>query len=215
MGIDARMVLRVKDKPSDQQLKEWGWRLGAAVGADKFWLDKEEGRGAITLAHDYDEHGESVYSGKSYGQDGDSLVVESGWLLEVHVATRFYGIGYERGDLLGLCAIAEWCEQNIDGCEVFYGGDSSGVSAIPWPETTRRALRWHLYSDKGRAYFRHGERPNSFPHPELCSLCISSAGFNRFGWGGGDQYCAVSCPGCGENFTTRDGGKTWTKGEKD
>lgn len=214
MGIDARMVLRVKDKPSDKQLKEWSWRLAAAVGAEKLWLDKAEGRGAITLSYDYDEAGERVYNGKSYAQDGDPLIVTSYWLLEVHVSTRFYGIGYERGDLLGLCAVAEWCEQNINGCEVWYGGDSSGVMAQPWPEAARRALRQHLYSDEGREYFRHGERPNSFPHPELCSLCVSSEGFNRYGWGGGDTYVAVSCPGCGESFQSRDGGKTWKKDER-
>lgn len=216
MGVDARILLVVKDKPSPEELKRWSWALGASVGAEKLWLDKEKGRPAITLSYDFDKDGNKVYTGKTFHQDGDPIVAEEEWLLVVHTWTRYYGVGYERGDLLGLCAIAEWCEVNIPNCEVWYGGDSSGVLAEPWPEIKRRQLRRHMYSSEGRAYYRHFESAG-FPTPDCCSLCVGSVGFNRNGWGGGGttEYIAVSCPGCGESFASRNGGQTWTKPEKD
>lgn len=205
MGIDARILLRVKSKPTPDELKKWSWLLGVAVGPEKLWRDKEEGRPAITLCEN---------QGGRYEQDGDDVLASGDYLLEVHVWTRYYGLNYERGDLLGLCAIAEWCEQNIPNCEVWYGGDSSGVVAVPWPEEDRKELRQHLFSGEGRDYFRHSEQPGSFPTPELCSLCINKEGFNRYGWGGGNSYVGVSCPGCGDSFETRDGGQTWKKCER-
>lgn len=154
--------------------------------------------------------------GKCYLQDGDPILADhSEWFLEVSLWTRYYGIGYERGDLLFLCAVAEWCEANIPDCEVWYGGDSGGVEAKPWPDSKRRALRKHLYSPAGRDYFKSQgsmSRGDILP-PAPCSLCVGEGEFNTYGYGA--NYSAVHCGGCGKSFETRDSGKTWVLKEKD
>lgn len=213
MGIDARILLRVHGPvPSKEQLKLWSWNICASIGAEKFFFDKEEGRPAITLSNDseWDEVGQA---GKVYSQDGpDIRAVEGETLLVVHVWSRWYDIGYERGDLLGLCAVAEWCEVNIPNCTVWYGGDSSGVLARPWPDSERRRLRQHLYSEEGRDYFCAAASPEEHKGPAPCSLCVPDRGMSQTGFGG--KFEAWYCKGCGETFESHDKGQTYTKRER-
>lgn len=176
----------------------------------------KELRRAIELAPDYaDDDAERVPLGKAYYQDGDTLFADEGeWFLRVNVWTRYYGIGYERGDLMFLCAVAEWIEANIPNAEVWYGGDSSGCEAEPFSEEERRKLRAHLFSKSGRDYFDH--EPNyRGPKPAACGLCVKGeTQLTRFGWGGGGSYIALNCGGCGKNFVTRDSGATWVTEEE-
>lgn len=148
--------------------------------------------------------------GMAWTQDGDPILAEPGeTLLNVNVRTQYYGENYERGDILTICAIAEWAEVNMAPCEVWYGGDSSGVLAEPFHNERRAELRRHLYGDHGRDYFHYSRgKPN--PAPKPCGLCIpGDARFNQFG--SGQNYCAVSCDGCGKSFETRDHGATWSE----
>jgi hypothetical protein len=152
-----------------------------------------------------EESDEYRIPGKCYTQDADTMYAGNNtWFLNVSVWTRYYGVGYERGDLLTLCAIAEWCECNIPNCEVFYGGDSSGVAAEPWTEEKRRELRKHMYSQAGREYFDRGAEI----HPDPCGLCVGSGNFSQYGFGG--NYAAVHCASCGKSFESRDNGANWT-----
>lgn len=146
--------------------------------------------------------------GLAYTQDGPDIYAEPGeYLLEVALWTRYYGPGYERGDILTICAVAEWIEANMQPCEVWYGGDSSGVCVEPFGAAAREALRKHLYSRQGRDYFKHGER-SGFPTPAPCGLCVPGENrLNRHGWG--KDYVAVNCAGCGKSFESSDNGKTW------
>jgi hypothetical protein len=209
MGIDARILIRKQgEAPTKEQLKEWSWFLCEALGAEKF-MDEP-----LALTSSY--YNEDLPPGKAYSQDGDDILAQKNEsLIEANVFTRFYGIGYERGDLLFLCALAEWCEANIPSCEVWYGGDSSGVSARPWPEAERKKLRAHLYSNQGRAYFNYSLMRGDDglqPDTSSCQRCISKASPSRYGWGG--NYAAYRCRGCGKNFVTKDGGQTWTDGKE-
>lgn len=168
----------------------------------------EELRRAIQLSPSYEEN--ATEPGRVWSQDGEPILADEGeWLLSVNLSTRYYGIGYERGDLLTICATAEWCEMNIPNCEVWYGGDSSGVLAEPFGEAQRCALKAHLYSQRGRDYFSYDMlRGETKIEPTPCGLCIpSEPRFNRNGWG--KDFAAVSCAGCGKSFETRDNGKTW------
>ena len=169
-------------------------------------------RRAIAFARNYEED-EANRDGLVYLQDGPPIFAANGeWLLEVGVWSRYYGVGYERGDILFLCSVAEWVEANIQPCEVWYGGDSSGVLLERFDEAARAALRRHLYSQHGRDYFNYGIQ-SSFGTPKQCGLCVK--GENRFQqYGTGSTYSAVSCGGCGKNFETRDSGKTWTVAEE-
>ena len=170
-------------------------------------------------ADDFDERGVSSalrQPGKVYFQDADPVIAEPGeWLLEVSLWTRYYGIGYERGDLLTICAVAEWCEANLQPCEVWYGGDSSGVALKPFGDAERAKLRRHLYSQQGRDYYSSwGTPPGQMP--PTCGLCVpGEERRQQYGSGMNGQYAAVSCAGCGKNFETRDGGQTWAERKED
>jgi hypothetical protein len=178
----------------------------------------KEMRRAIELTHrryplDEDSGVPLAYraSGLCWTQDGETLYANPGeHFLEVSLWTRYYGIGYERGDLLTICAVAEWIEANLQPCEVWYGGDSSGVCVEPFGEAQRHALRRHLYGKQGREYFGYFADKSSFPTPKPCGLCVAGENrFNQHGFGGG--YVAVNCGGCGKSFETRDGGATWAE----
>lgn len=157
--------------------------------------------------------------GSEYHEDSDKPIIAEGdeCLLHLNLWGRYYGPGYERGDILTYCAIAEWLEVNVPGCEVWYGGDSSGVCAEPFHDLKRRELRNHLYSKEGRDYFRydnHFMRDDGIPRPAACSLCPGGKYCgSRFGYG--RDYAAYSCAGCGDSVETRDGGKTWTERKDD
>ena len=61
-------------------------------------------------------------------EDYDLAHVEGkpGYLLDVNLYRNYYYVGYERGDLLLFVGIAEWLEQKLPSCRVFYGADSTG-----------------------------------------------------------------------------------------
>ena len=106
--------------------------------------------------------------------------------------------------------MAEWFEENVPGCEVWYGGDSSGVCAYPFTEEVRTELKRHLYSSQGKAYYANFGNfgVDIGPTPKPCSLCPGGKYMgNRHGYG--KDFAAFSCTGCGKNTSTRDNGKTW------
>lgn len=160
--------------------------------------------------------------GSEYREDSDKPIKAQGdeCLLELSLWGRYYGEGYERGNILIYCAIAEWLEQNIRGCEVWYGGDSSGVCAKPFTDAMRRKLRRHLYSQHGRDYFNHEGMSGGFPAlPPACSMC--PGGIYRGSqcmWGGGLNNVTTAgfyCRGCGKGKETHDGGQTWVARKED
>ena len=180
----------------------------------------EELRRALTLAgkeEGYVEAGSKP--GKYRTQDGDTFYVDKAdeWLLDVSLWTRFYGVGYERGDLLTICAIAEWAELTLPSCTVYYGGDSSGVCLGEFGHDQRWALKQHYYSKQGRDYFNHRMfGGNTLITPKPCNLCLGAGKFSQYGSGMGGNYIAVACTSCDKNFESRDGGKTWeVKKEED
>lgn len=176
--------------------------------------------GRSSFAYGFDEDSdipeEKRQPGMFYTQDGDTVYAAPGeYLLELSLWTRYYGEGYERGDILTICAIAEWIEANMQPCEVWYGGDSSGVCIEPFGDPRRRDLRRHLYSQKGRDYFSSwGTAPRKMP--PTCGLCVpGEERRQQYGSGMNGEYAAVSCAGCGKNFETRDGGTTWAERKDD
>jgi len=152
--------------------------------------------------------------GKVWTQGGPPILAgPDEWFMEVSLWTRYYGPGYERGDILTICAVAEWVEQNMQPCEVWYGGDSSGVCAEPFPADKREEYRKLLYGPTGRDYYKWDER-GTFPTPKPCGLCVPGENrFNRCGWGG--NYVRVHCSGCGKSFTSDAKGEIWTLAKDD
>lgn len=213
MGIDAAILLRVHSPVTDALLLDWSWHLGRSVGARHFFTNRETGQTAIERVESRYRDADSPPPGTRYTQDGpDVLALPDETLLQVNLWTRYYGVGYERGDLLTIIATAEWCEQNIPECEVWYGGDSSGVVVEPFPAEARAKLKHHLFSNEGRAYFNYtgmASRPEDIGPPPRCALCIPQESPTRNGWG--KDFATYSCGGCGISLTTRDGGKTWSE----
>lgn len=193
--LHARILADVGKPPTQQ-------RLAIDRAGARYISYREEGE-------DHNEPGER------YDQDGDPIYAEPGeCLLELSLSGRFYGESYERGDLLAYCAIAEWLEINIPGCEVWYGGDSSGVLARPFTSDRRNELKRHLFSRSGRDYFKRGwMRDQAHPMPPACSLCPRGQ-YCGSQYGAGGNYAAFHCSGCGKSCSSRDGGVTW-QAEKD
>ena len=148
--------------------------------------------------------------GKVFDQDTPLVAADDEWLLEINLMARYYGEGYERGDILTICAVAEWCEANLPNAEVWYGGDSRDIE--PFPTSRQVALRRHLYSQKGREYFECGL--DSVKAPKPCGLCRTESGeFTQYSWGPGNGRRVV-CRGCGKHFQTEDGGVSWVEFEE-
>lgn len=210
MGIDARLFIRYRgNKPTDDQLKLWSWDLCTAIGAEKFFISPDKGRGALELTSCYEN---PDAGGTIYQQDGPDIVAEPGeWFIEANLWSRYYGEGYERGDWQTIINTALWLEQNIGG-EVWYGGDSSGIEATPFGKKERDAMTRHALSESGKDYFKAFSHGEAYPTPEPCGLCVKGRGMTRFGWGA--NYVAVSCAGCGRSFNSHDNGKTWNEGER-
>ena len=199
MGIDARMFVRTKAKITEEQVREWAYRLGEAFGPESFWIFKDRGEGIPP------RHCLSLI--KEHHQDGPTIKPKSGeTFIAVHPATRYYGVGYERGNIVLLIGIAEWLEANIPDCEVWYGGDSSGVEAEKFDRKARADVMRH-FADGGHTAYRdvfdndHGDGIKA----PLCKFCWKV--MRRYGWG--KDYAAFHCAGCGEDIMTRNSGKTF------
>jgi hypothetical protein len=192
MGIDAEMFVRTMEPRSEDEVKQIAYRLGASFGSDRFWHFKDA---------DYFHRCAEIVS--EYGQDGPTLYPEKGeQFIRIHPATRYYGIGYERGDLPFLLALSDWLEASIPGGVVWYGGDSSGVEAKPMREI--RAELWrHFCANGHEPYVSAFAGKNAGPYCTFCEHPMTQFGF-------GAKYEAYSCHGCGDQIKTTDGRKTWT-----
>lgn len=186
MGIDAEMFVRVPFKPTEAQLRDWHFRLGSAFH-HKLWIFKRR--------DGFPQDPYLLFPVDVWEQDGDDIVPDDGeTFLRFRPQTRFYGIGYERGDLPTILMLAEFVERLVPGGEVWYGGDSSGVCAERFDAPARNALFDHFvavqcnpyYSDRGSLMI--GKAPN----PE-CPYCKVPC--PQFGFGG--SYSSHSCQACG------------------
>ena len=136
MPTSAVMFVYMEEYQSDSLMAELGTEL-----MRKFELTNE----------DFHRGGPLLYLPR---EDYDLAQMEGklGFLLNVNIATEYYGVGYERGHLPLLVSIAEWLEQRLPGCRVLYGEDSSG-EGYPFDEPMRTALMEYR-SSIGDLYFR-------------------------------------------------------------
>ena len=186
MGIDAQMFVRIQRDVTDAEVKRLAWEAGSAFGPDRFWIFKNP---------DYQRP--AMHKIAVYEQDGPDIVPGPGeTFVKVQPATRYYGEGYERGDLPFLIMLAEWLEARVPDCEVWYGGDSSGVLAEKFDRQARDKLWQHFVNVNHQPYvggfaMRGGMAP-------LCSWCdepMAECGWNQRGPGSSLHRCT----GCGES----------------
>jgi hypothetical protein len=104
MGIDACMLIKTRADITPEQLYEW----------------------TVDLKDAFDSpFGYSLGIIDEYRQDGPTILPARGeTLIEVGMMGRYYGKGYERGDLLAIVGLADWLDRRIPQSEVWYGGDS-------------------------------------------------------------------------------------------
>lgn len=199
MGIDAEVFVRHRGKPlTKDQVLELSVKLCAAFGPKEFLIVKDSTWGNP-------HHALSIV--KKWEQDGPTITPEKGeQFIRCHLWTRFYGENYERGDLVLILAVADWLQAHFPKGQVWYGGDSSGVTAEHLDGKYRKRLWGHFCQLGHEPYSRYFDRDNK--HIMFCSFC--KVQMIRNGWGGNDTYMAWYCPGCGDSFESRDGGKTLT-----
>lgn len=212
MGVDARMFARHSGQAlTPTEVRQLASRLAATLGVNSFMVMRPgsmpwypEGRHALTLvptfeeiAADDQEHaawvrreagGQVGMTTQVYTQDGPPILSKPGeQFIEVHLWTRFYGPGYERGDWPAIRATSEWLERHIPGCEVYYGGDSSGICAAHLDGPAREHLTTH--------YLTHGHEPyrgGRGSAPIHCDFCLR--GMHDVGGGQGRRFWR--CDGC-------------------
>lgn len=212
MGIDAEMFVRIRGAVPDAKVRLLRTRMVSAFGADRFWIFRDDAHPDRPAPIDHQEEWPPQHAMERvavYEQDGPDIVPEPGeTFLRVYPATRYYGVGYERGDLGFLCNLASWLEAATGGV-VWYGGDSSGVTAKPFGPAERAAL-WDYFCTKGHDPYRAewgalGDAHDSTPM--LCTFC--EVPMTRNGWG--QTYVGYDCYGCGERLESRDNGVTFTR----
>jgi hypothetical protein len=207
MGIDARIYVRTTRQFTDAEIKRLSYEAGLAFGSDKFM--RSEGSKNKETGEVYWKPYHNIERIDRIEQDGPDVEPAPGeTFLEAHVYTRYYGPGYERGDLPFLLALAEWLERKIPGGSVLYGGDSSGVCAEPFGAAERKAMLDHLASPEGRAYFTN-DNPfmTDTPRRPTCDLC--DVPMSQFSYGPGKKAGTFACHGCGKKLRTEDGGETF------
>lgn len=191
MGIDAQMFVKTKHHYSEWEVRRLSVDLCEAFWREPFFLfepgeydDMPNGRHALEIITKYE-------------QDGDDIIPKRGeQFIEVHLADRYYGKGYERGPIATHIAIAEWLERRIPDAQVFYGGDSSGVLAEPFGKLEREAIFAHFAKVGHRPY--HGAFSSVFAkdHLPICGFCQ----YAMTACGGGRDREFYGCDGCGKKI---------------
>lgn len=193
MGVDAVMCVVSREKFSDDEICALSWQIGAAFGTEAFYFTYPQAsapRMALQVVEE--EFG---------GWDSDQRLVApaGGMLLRVNLTDRYWGPGYERGNLPQLLAIAKWLEVKTGG-DVWYGGDSSGAAGEKLDAEKREAL-WKHFLEKGNPYFQREASFNDAPAPP-CPLCRHAA--SNCGGGRGKDFWI--CCGCGWRAITSTAG---------
>lgn len=192
MGIDAEMFVRTRAPITEDFVRRLGYELGRSFGRDRFWISR---------AGQYDD--QPHYRGaaavvEKYEQDGDDIVPEPGeTFIRIYPTTRYYGAGYERGDLPFLIMLAWWLESKVPGGAVWCGGDSSGVCAEPFGVKERADLWAHFLSNAHEPYNGFGRSEERI----VCPDCVEP--MVQYGSGGG--WTMHVCDGCGWRRESQDG----------
>lgn len=220
MGVDARMFAIVRGaaqlKNEDQVLAA-ARELAAVIGPEHFMITKgrklfagwpaAELHHALSVIEPLSEKRAAEYdmphlAGKvAYFQDGDPFVAVPGdQLIEAHLMTRYYHEDYARGHWPTIRAVAEWLEFKFPGCEVWYGGDSSGAVAERF-DARRRAELNLFYLETGHSTYESGFQRRGGAGP-ICPAC--EVPLLNCGGGGRERAQFWHCASCGSRAVTSD-----------
>jgi hypothetical protein len=189
MGVDAQMLVRTKRAVTPAEVKRIAVQMQIAFGHDGVltvwspnaaYVPYKGGRHCLEIIERYEQDGPAIKPRK-----GETLV-------EVSLGTRYYGPGYERGDLPGILAVARYLRAAFKPCEVWYGGDSSGICAEHLNDELESSLWEHFCSQASREYFSSGSKTSAV----RCDFCDIPANNNMWGGGKTGHYC----PSCGAHW---------------
>lgn len=185
MGIDAEMFVRTRAKVTAEQVTKKAHALVSAFGTGVLSVLRP---GVIG---DYQHHALAIVP--EWEQDGDTIRPDKGeTFIRVYLWGRYYGKGYERGDIVSTIAVAQWLEAHFPGGSVWYGGDSSGVCAAPFGAAERADLWAHFCAVGHDPYMSgRGEEKGQWG---VCDFC---GGAPMRSCGGGHDREFVYCSGCG------------------
>ena len=229
MGVDARIFARIKGRENwlrDKDELVAAYQLASSLGHQHFFITK--GNDPICAEHhalsivrpikDAEtaaEYGLSLeHLGKVvYHQDGPEIFADDDeQFIEVHLWSRYYGPCYARGDWPTIRTVAEWLEWRFPNCEVWYGGDSSGICAAHLTEEVRKEFSRLYLSSGTTAYHRGFSGVTSQGHtPPTCPTCEQPL----YSTGGGGGQCFWFCDGCGKQGITKGGNLRWLKRNSD
>jgi hypothetical protein len=194
MGIDINMFVRTKEPVTETEVRKAAIDMCAVFGVDRFWLDRKNGRHALAVVPEVEQDGPTIRRKK-----GETFIL-------VYTFGRYWGEGYERGDLAFVIAVSMWLETRFPSSEVWYGGHSSGICAELLDAHARKKLVAHAASKNGADY--HRPHPNPFlseqqqDPPQYCEFCAGEQ-MTPCRWGGGGT--GYVCQGCGLHRLVRPG----------
>lgn len=188
MGIDAEMFVRTMASVTEKEVRKAAVAACSVFGANRFFLMTPQ---RAVEWQDLPRHAFEIV--KSIEQDGPTIEPEPGeTFIQVHLQTRYWGPGYERGDLAFIVTLAAWLERRFPESEVWYGGDSSGVLHERLGRRLRAEMIAHAAGDHGADY-RIGS-PMSGTPVQRCAFC-ADAPMSECRWGCGKV--GFHCCGCG------------------
>lgn len=198
MGIDAEMFVKLNYKISDEELRNKSYIFGSMF------------HNYLMLGHEATHYNNPLEKVEEIQGDGDGegyqfYSTTTYDLINIPIAGRYYGVGYERGPLMDYVAMAIFLEQLFPNQEVYYGGDSSGVPFILFDVTARTLLIEHAvkvahepYQRSFDAVLAKNETGPDCPH---CKVSMIKNGH-------GGNYARYTCLGCGWNVVIKDNKKT-------
>lgn len=189
MGISARMFVRTKAAVTAKEVRRASVAMCMVFGPSRFWIDHEQKRHALEVVTKYEQDGPTIRP-----RPGETFIC-------VHLSTRYWGPGYERGDLGLICGVAEFLERRFPKGVVWYGGDSSGVLAERFDAKARAALFDHAAGEHGADY-RAGFAQD--PKTEHCDFCDCAMSTSRWG----SNLVGFVCMGCDRYRLVVGGGST-------
>ena len=194
MGIDAEMFIKTRQKLSNKSVRSLSVDLCEAFGSDKFFLQRKEDKHALSISSSINQDSNEVP--EIIPNNGETFIEISLW-------TRYYGDNYERGDVCLILNVANWFKNRLPDCEVWYGGDSSGVEFEQLTEEKINEIWNHFCLVGHKPYERGFGDDNSSLNNDGCSnpKCdFCNVKMLRYGWG--PNYAAYRCYGCGLNMKT-------------
>jgi len=197
MGIDAVIYAKLNRPATEDEIRDWSFRIGAAFGHDRFFIQQPRIKGY----NNAEPHG-AITLREIYHEDVDDYNADP-FQVNVGVFSRYYGPGYERGDWAFLRMVILWMKANMpEGSVIYYGGDSDDGCE----EVNER-----LIAEIDECFFKTG-RQNYHMNRHVegedvhgCPLC--KVAMPQYGFGGG--YQSFQCLGCGYKLSTKDNGLTW------